>query len=117
MMRLALSLCAALMLAATTAQAFQKFEDYRILGSEIRSIKAIDPEFEEDPEMLEIELIGDGSEGVTLQIETDGSLEECAQTLEYLVGDPSQYAQIVVQVNAATMNGSLIVQCSAVGLR
>ncbi|MGH1577799.1 hypothetical protein [Planktotalea sp.] len=98
----------------SAAFGFQKFEDYRILGSEIASIKAIDPEFEEDPEVLEIELV---EGGVTLQLETDGFLDECLQSLEYLVGDPNQYAQIVVQVNTPTMNGSLIVQCTAVGLR
>ncbi len=107
----------AFLVAAQPVLAFQKFEDYRILGSEIASIKATDPDFEEDPEVLEIELIGDGGPDVTLQIETDGSLDECRQSLEYVIGDPNQYAQIVVQVNAPTLNGSLIVQCTAVGLR
>lgn len=108
------SISLALLLGTSAVQAFQKFEDYRILGSEIASITATDPDFEEDPEILEIKLVEDS---VTLSLETDGSLEECAQTLEYVVGDPNQYAQIVVQVNAPTMNGSLIVQCSAIGLR
>lgn len=116
MIRAALCASLPLLLTATTAQAFQKFEDYRILGSEIRSIKAIDPDFEEDPEVLEIELIEDGAPSVVLQLETDGGLEDCLQHIQYVVGDPNQYAQIVVQVNAPTLNGSLIVQCAAVPL-
>ena len=115
MMRLTAFL--AFLVAAQPVHAFQKFEDYRILGSEIASIKATDPDFEEAPEVLEIELIQEGAANVILSLETDGSLDECAQSLDYIIGDPTQYAQIVVQVNAPTLNGSLIVQCTAVGLR
>ena len=107
----------ALTLSAHAAQAFQKLEDYRILGSEIRAITVVDPDFEEDPEVLNIELIGEGGQDVILQIETDGSLGECRQSLEYVIGDPDQYAQIIVHVNAPTMNGSLIDQSAAIGLR
>lgn len=99
------------------AEAWQKFEDYRILGTELQGVKAVDPAFEEDPAVLELLVGAEGETPVTLELETDGFLEDCAQTLEYVIGDPNAYAQIVVQVNADTMNGSLIIQCSAISLR
>lgn len=103
--------------AGNAAHAWQKFEDYRILGTDLRAVKAIDPEFNEDPAVLELVVGAQGENPVTLQIETDGILEDCARTLQYIIGDPNNYAQIIVQTNASTMNGTLIVQCSSVGLR
>lgn len=105
------------LVSAGPALAWQKFEEYRILGSDLRSVRAIDPAFEEDPMQLQLVVGAAGEAPVTLDIETDGDAAECAQTLDHMTGDPNRYAQIIVQVNADTMNGSLIIQCSAIGLR
>ncbi len=89
------------------AQEFTKLDDYRIPGGALVAVEAIDPPFEEDPEILRLTL-----SSTVLEFETDGDASDCAQVLAYLPGDTSQYAQIMIDTTAQTLNGSLIVQCA-----
>jgi len=57
------------------AAAWQKFEEYRILGTDLRSVSSMDPAFAEDPMVLELVVGGPHEAPVTLHIETDGDAE------------------------------------------
>lgn len=91
--------------------AYQVFHTYRITGSDILAV-AEGNHVDEDPLVLSLKLdIGSG-ETTDLVIETDGDIEECKLQLETIMGSHSAYAEIVVDMNAQTMNGVLMVQCA-----
>lgn len=93
------------------ASAYQVFYTYRIAGSDILEVSEGD-HVEEDPLVLTLKLnIGSG-EATSLAIETDGDIEECKLQLETIIGSTSAYAEIVVDMNAQTMNGVLMIQCA-----
>lgn len=92
--------------------AFQKFEEYRIRGDEIRSVK-LGPQEVEDPATLVIELNSDASGVQQITVETDFDVEPCKTSIEEIIGNKQAYIQIVVHVTAQTMNGVVITQCSA----
>ncbi|MEE4015273.1 hypothetical protein V1T76_24630 [Roseibium sp. FZY0029] len=93
------------------ASAYQVFYTYRIAGSDILEVSEGD-HVEEDPLVLMLKLnIGSG-EATSLAIETDGDIEECKLQLETIIGSTSAYAEIVVDMNAQTMNGVLMIQCA-----
>ena len=90
---------------------YQVFHSYRIAGSDILAV-AEGNHVDEDPLVLSLKLdIGSG-ETTDLAIETDGDIEECKLQLETIMGSNSAYAEIVVDMNAQTMNGVLMVQCA-----
>jgi hypothetical protein len=95
--------------------ALQKFEQYRILGSEIRAVR-MGPQEVEDPALLVIELAGDGTGAVEMEIESDGLLDDCRMTIENMIGDASSYVQITVHTTADTMNGMLVTECARISL-
>jgi hypothetical protein len=99
-----------LMALISNAQAFQKFEEYRILGSEIISIKMLKQEVE-DPSSFALYL-KDLAEPIIF--ESDGFLDGCLQNIDYMIGDASQYVQIKVQTTADTMNGIMVTECVVV---
>lgn len=92
--------------------AFQKFEEYRIRGDEIRSVK-LGPQEVEDPATLVIELSSSAPGVKQIVVETDFDVEPCKASLEEAIGNKLAYVQIVVHVTAQTMNGVVITQCSA----
>ena len=97
------------------AAALQKFEEYRILGSEIRSVR-LGPQEVEDPATLVIELVTESSETEEISIESDGGLDDCKLTIDYTIGDKSRYIQIRVHTTADTMNGVIVTECSTVSI-
>jgi hypothetical protein len=59
---------------AMPASALQKFEQYRIMGSEISAVR-IGPQEVEDPATLIIDLVSDTSEPKQIMLESDGGLD------------------------------------------
>ena len=105
-------------LAATcgsSALALQKFEQYRIMGNEIRSVR-FGPQQVEDPATLIIELVSDTSDPREIMLESDGGLDECKLTVEYAIGDASSYVQITVHLTADTMNGVIVTECARISV-
>ena len=101
---------------AAPAAAMQKFEEYRIVGSEIQSVR-LGPQEVEDPATLIIELVTGASETQELMIESDGGLDECKQTIDYVIGDASRYMEIRVQTTADTMNGVMVTGCASISVQ
>jgi len=98
------------------APALQKFEEYRILGSEIQSVR-LGPQEVEDPAMLIIDLVPGSSETRQLTLESDGGLDECKATIDYAIGDTNRYVQIRVQTTAETMNGMMVTECASISMQ
>ena len=100
---------------AVPASALQKFEEFRILGSEISSVR-LGPQEVEDPAALIIELMSESSGTRELMIESDGGLDDCKLTLDYAIGDKASYIQITVHLTADTMNGVMVTQCARISV-
>lgn len=96
------------LLTAGQASAYQQFTTYRIAGKDIVSIAEQEPAGE-DPATLTLKMGTDSSEIV---IESDDDLKACKEKLEAIRGSAAHYAEIVVDVNAMTMNGVMVIQCS-----
>ncbi|MEQ8482284.1 MAG: hypothetical protein RIC18_16670 [Hoeflea sp.] len=107
----------AAMAAMTVSQmsALQKFEQFRILGSEIRAVR-MGPQQVEDPASMVVELAGDGTGSTEIEIESDGFLDECRMTIENMIGDASSYVQITVHTTADTMNGMMVTECVRISI-
>ena len=101
---------------ATPASAVQKFQEYRIIGSEIQSVR-LGPQEVEDPATLIIELVPGNYETQEIMIESDGGLDECKQTIDYAIGDASRYIEIRVQTTADTMNGLMVTGCASISVQ
>lgn len=95
------------MVAASPVLAFQKFEQYRILGSEILSVR-LGPLEHEAPATMYIST-GTGQE---IMIESDGALDDCKGSVEEIIGNRHAYIEISVHVSADTMNGVMLTGCS-----
>ena len=95
----------------TSVYAVQKFEEFRIFGSEIRSVK-IEPQEVEAPATMIITVGFDDKNVTKITVESDEELDSCKQQLDAIIGNKQSYAQIVVHVNAETMNGVFVTQCS-----
>ncbi|GAB2183919.1 hypothetical protein [Roseibium sp. LAB1] len=93
------------------AAAYQVFHTYRIAGSDILAVTQAD-NADEDPLVLSLKLAVGSGETTNLAIETDGDISECKLQLETIMGSGSAYAEIVVDMNAQTMNGILMIQCA-----
>ncbi|AKH99473.1 hypothetical protein IMCC20628_00752 [Hoeflea sp. IMCC20628] len=100
---------------ASPASALQKFEEYRILGSEILSVRLGRQEVE-DPATLIIELVTESSQSQELSIESDGGLDECKLTIDYAIGDKASYIEIRVHMTADTMNGVMVTECARISI-
>lgn len=96
---------------ASSAFAYQEFSEYRIMGSEIRSV-TLGEQQHEDPATLVIELNAAENSPQKLVIESDGFLDECLQEIQNIIGDNTSYVQIVVSETADTMNGTLHTECA-----
>tara|TARA_R110002020_G_scaffold35195_7_gene106335 strand:+ start:3161 stop:3514 length:354 start_codon:yes stop_codon:yes gene_type:complete len=95
------------------APAFQKFEQYRILGSEILSVR-LGPMEVEDPATLILELTPNSSGPGEITIESDAGLDACKATVEEILGSATSTVEITVQVTADTMNGVMVIQCARI---
>jgi hypothetical protein len=100
----------------TPASALQKFEEYRIIGSDIRSVR-LGPQQVEDPATLIIELVSDSAEAREITIESDGGLDDCKLTIDYAIGDTSRYIEIRVHTTADTMNGMMVTECASISVQ
>ena len=112
------SFLAALIVLASVnpSSALQKFEEYRIMGSDIRSVR-LGPQEVEDPATLIIELVTDASETREITIESDGGLDECKMTIDYTIGDKTRYIEIRVHTTADTMNGMMVTECASISVQ
>ena len=111
-------LCLALMLLAQSyvltiggAAAYQQFVTYRIAGMDILSITQAE-QMDEDPDTLTLKIRPGSGPADEIVIESDGGLDDCKQQLDYIAGSKTDYAEIVVDMNASTMNGVLVLQCA-----
>lgn len=110
-----LMLAAMAAMPVTQLSALQKFEQYRILGSEIQAVR-MGPQEVEDPALLIVELTGDGSDPQTVEFESDDFLDDCRMTIENMIGDTSSYVQITVHTTADTMNGMMVTECVRISI-
>ncbi|EBA05876.1 hypothetical protein [Sagittula stellata] len=99
-----------LALLATPAAAWEHTVEYRFTGTEIAAFTVLEPEVE-DPEVLELTLSSDSG---TLQIvvEADNGLGDCPEILTYAQGNPGTTIVLTANLNAQTMNGVTLAQCS-----
>lgn len=100
---------------AAPVSALQKFEQYRIMGSEILSVR-LGPQEVEDPATLIIDLVSDSSGSREITVESDGGLDECKLTVEYAIGDRNSYIEITVHLTADTMNGVIVTECARISV-
>jgi len=110
-MRVLPSFCLCLLLLTLPAAAYQQFLTYRIAGKDILSITLAE-HVDEDPAAMTLKVVPTGGMGDTILIESDGGLDECKTQLEYIQGAAGAYAEIVIDMNATTMNGVLVLQCA-----
>lgn len=96
---------------AVPASAYQQFVTYRIAGKDILAITMLE-HVDENPAGLTLKVAPGGGGADEILIESDGGLDECRTELEYIVGSASAYAEIVIDMNAQTMNGVMVVQCA-----
>lgn len=100
-----------LLLANAPASGYQQFLTYRIAGKDILSV-TLAPHVDEDPAAMTLKLRPGANQADELLIESDGGLDDCRTELEYIIGSKDGYAEIVIDVNAQTMNGVLVLQCA-----
>jgi len=114
MARLILALIVALASAAPVP-ALQKFEEYRIMGSEILSVR-MGPQEIEAPSTLIIGLAPGSAENPELVIESDDDLTDCLLAIEHAIGYTNRYIQIRVHLTVDTMNGVLVTECATISI-
>ena len=95
-----------------SALAYEVFTEYRIHSSEVLAAELGEIEHE-DPASLILTLKNDSGSPEKVVIESDDLLDQCLQEIQYMEGNNSAYVQIVVNTNAQTMNGVMVIQCSA----
>ena len=96
---------------SSLAMAFEKFEEYRIVGTEIASVDLVAPGMAEDPHLFTIHTVNE--EAIELEADNEVTfMENCRDAVERVIGNSTAYIQIVILANAQTMNGSLFLQCT-----
>jgi len=93
------------------ASAYQQILTYRIAGTDIQSV-TLAPHVDEDPAAMTLQVRSDSGQPNEILIESDGGLDDCKRQLDYIVGSKDAYAEIVIDINAQTMNGVLVLQCA-----
>jgi hypothetical protein len=96
---------------ATPALAFEQTVEFRFGGDEIADIRHI-PQSGEDPEGVEIFLSSLEEGTMALTVEGDNGLGDCLQVLSDARGNPEVTVVITQHLNAMTMNGITLAQCS-----
>ena len=103
---------AAALFSATSALAWEHTVEWRFGGTEIQSFSVTDPQFQEDPALLEVTLSHPDHGDTTLSIEADNDLSACADLLRYAQGNPFETVVLTANLNAQTLNGVTLAQCS-----
>jgi hypothetical protein len=99
---------------ALPAQAWEHTAEWRFAGSEIASFRAIQPQYNEDPMVLEVLLASDVSGPAEILIEADNWVSpDCLDLLGNAQGNPNITVVLTANLNAQTMNGVTLAQCSA----
>jgi len=106
--------CAAVSSLAVVGQAsaYQQLTTYRIAGKDILSIVEQEAA-DENPAVLTLKVVPAGTPADELVIESDGDLKACKEQLEFIKGSDAHYAEIVIDMNAMTMNGVMVIQCAS----
>lgn len=94
------------------ATAYQHLSTYRIFAAELISVTVGNQEVE-DPASLILKIGPSPQEATDLLIESDGDLDECKQSLETIMDYASGYVEILVDQSAQTMNGLMVLHCTA----
>ena len=110
-MHMAAPLCLSLMF-VTPALAWEHTMEWRFQGSEILSFSVAVPEFDEDPEVLEVTLSSPQHGQTQVAIEADLGVGDCVETLRYAQGDAFVTVVLTANLNAQTLNGVTLAQCS-----
>ncbi|SMX39257.1 hypothetical protein [Maliponia aquimaris] len=97
---------------ASPALAWEHTVEWRFNGAEIKSFKATDPEYDEDPALLEVTLSDPHSGDTVVTIEADNDIAPCAELLGYAQGNPFETVVLTANLNAQTLNGVTLAQCS-----
>lgn len=104
---------AVLLLTTAPAFAWEHTQEWRFAGTEIQSITHSIPDFDEDPEVLEINLLSESSVQTTIMIEADNGIGDCVEQLEFAKGNPHVIMVLTANLNAQTLNGVTLAQCSS----
>lgn len=106
---------AARLLLAVQANVLNIFTEYRISGAEIREIHVLLIGMEESAALEIVLQLRAGREPFV--VESDQLLKDCAEDIHCIIGNPNAYVQIVININANTMNGVWIRTCATYELR
>ncbi len=104
---------AIVLMTATSALAWEQTQEWRFVGTEIQSFKLSVPDFDEDPEVLEVMLLSDNGAMTTLMIEADNGVGDCVEMLGFAKGNPHVIMVLTANLNAQTLNGVTLAQCSS----
>ncbi|MBY6159821.1 hypothetical protein KUV73_03015 [Mameliella alba] len=97
---------------ATPVLAWEHTAEWRFSGDEIRSFSVTEPAFDEDPVVLEVELAHESSGTTRIMIEADNGIGDCADLLRFAQGNPFEIIVLTANLNAQTINGVTLAQCS-----
>lgn len=106
-----ISLVAALSFSTGLATAYQHLTTYRIFGDELISV-TVGVQGVEAPASLILQIGSSPEEAIEVLIESDGSLEECKQSLDTIKGSAPGYVEILIDQAAQTMNGVMVLHCT-----
>lgn len=112
-----LSMCLATVIAATPAFAWDRSDRGNLVtwtfqGSELSSYEVVEPTYNEDPAVLKVWLWNAQSGSTTVEIEADLGVGTCPTTLAWAQGKPSVRVTLVANLDATTLNGVTLQQCS-----
>lgn len=99
-------------LTALPAMAWENTIEWRFAGTEIQSFKHTIPDFDEDPETLEVLLRSDHHGEAHIEIEADNGVDDCVELLGFAKDNPHVIMVLTANMNAQTLNGVTLAQCS-----
>ncbi|MGP6087620.1 hypothetical protein [Antarctobacter jejuensis] len=99
-------------LTASPVVAWENTQEWRFVGTEIQSFNHVVPDFDEDPEQLKIKLLAENGAQTTFSIEADNGVGDCVEQLGYAQGNPHVIMVLTANLNAQTLNGVTLAQCS-----
>lgn len=98
-------------LAPLPALGWEHTVEYRFAGSEIASILVTEG-MDEDPAVLHVGLSDLNGSSQRIEVESDFGLGDCPMLLQAAQGNPGVTLVLTANLNAQTMNGVTLVQCS-----
>lgn len=116
-MKTTLPLCLVALVVSTPALAWERHAmgskvQWTFQGSEIVSYAAKGPQYNEDPEVLEVTLYHSQHGQITVSIEADLGVGACPQRLGSAMGNTHASVTLVANLDATTLNGVTLDQCS-----